>query len=116
MKKVRINLVWLLGIFLLTPGVSLAGWYVGVGAGQTNMEAENSFDTGALESYSDSDSSSKVFGGFTFSNNFAVEFGYADLGEFTADIPADPLDDSFPEISAIDFLYQCIIHHNLWIL
>ena len=91
MKKVRINLVWLLGIFLLTPGVSLAGWYVGVGAGQTNMEAENSFDTGALESYSDSDSSSKVFGGFTFSNNFAVEFGYADLGEFTADIPADPL-------------------------
>ena len=29
------------------------------------------------------------------------------------DIPADPLDGSFPEISAIDFLYQCIIHHNL---
>lgn len=91
MKNLRIKLTWLLGMLLLTPGVSLAGWYVGAGAGQTNTEVESSFDTGAGESISDSDSSSKVFGGFGFSNHFAVEFGYADLGEYTADIPADPV-------------------------
>jgi len=89
MKKLHVKLAWFFGMILLVPGIALAqGWYVGIGAGQTNMEVVPSADTGTGESIDDSDTAFKVFGGYGFSNNFAVEFGYADLGEFTQRNPA----------------------------
>jgi len=93
MKKLHIKFAWFLGMILLVPGIALAqGWYVGVGAGQTNIDFVPSADTGAGESIDDSDTAFKVFGGYGFSRHFAVEFGYADLGAFTARDPSGAVD------------------------
>lgn len=49
---------------------SAQGWYAGVGVGQADWDLIGEEDT-----------SLKVFGGYSFNPNFAVEFGYLDLGE-----------------------------------
>ncbi len=47
------------------------GWYVGAGAGSSDDDVLNESDTGL-----------KVFGGYRFNKNVAVEGAYVDLGEF----------------------------------
>jgi OOP family OmpA-OmpF porin len=85
-----------------------SGWYLGLGGGQATSsdwvsedEALETLDIigselgvigfiGTAEADSDdSDTSVKVFGGYQYSPYFAVELGYADLGENTADATAD---------------------------
>jgi OmpA-OmpF porin, OOP family len=52
------------------------GFYVGASVGQTTSECPN-----GVGSCDDSDTGYRVFGGFRFNRNLAVEGGYAPLGE-----------------------------------
>jgi OmpA-OmpF porin, OOP family len=60
------------------------GWYVGVSLGQTEVN----LDCAGTTACDDKDSSWKIFAGYQFNRNFALEFGYIDLGEVTASTPA----------------------------
>jgi OOP family OmpA-OmpF porin len=81
-----------LGTGALLPGAAQAGWYVGVGAGQSSLDEEIATE-GQLSSFvdelspdtlslstDDSDTGWKVFGGYRFNDWFAAEGYYADLG------------------------------------
>ncbi|HSA88317.1 MAG TPA: outer membrane beta-barrel protein [Burkholderiales bacterium] len=59
------------------------GWYVGAAIGQTEVN----LDCTGTTACDDKDSSWKIFAGYQFNRNFAVEFGYTDLGEATASTP-----------------------------
>jgi OmpA-OmpF porin, OOP family len=61
-----------------------AGWYVGASLGQTEVN----LDCAGTTACDDKDSSWKIFAGYQFNRNFALEFGYTDLGEVTASTPA----------------------------
>jgi OOP family OmpA-OmpF porin len=61
------------------------GAYIGAGIGQASAGDYCSDSAGlAVSSCDDSDSSFKVFGGYRFTRNFAVEAAYVDLGTFHA--------------------------------
>ncbi|MBC7621412.1 MAG: OmpA family protein [Candidatus Saccharibacteria bacterium] len=66
-------------------------WYVGANAGQSMANIDDprivkgllgSGFTSVIISESNRDTGYKVFGGYQFSNNFAIEGGYFDLGQF----------------------------------
>jgi OOP family OmpA-OmpF porin len=70
------------------PGLCLAqvpaGLYVGVSAGQSSTSFESqdyTFGPGASDSQDETDSAYKLFAGYNFNRNWAVEAGYADLGK-----------------------------------
>lgn len=77
--QLRNALPWLAGLALLScAGVSTAQdspIYIGGSAGQASV------DEGIVD---DDDTAFKIFGGYGFSEYFAIEIGYADLGSFTA--------------------------------
>lgn len=56
------------------------GFYVGASVGQSTS------DCGALPSCDDSDTAYRVFGGYRFNRNIAVEGGYTPLGEISSSI------------------------------
>jgi hypothetical protein len=89
MGKLINSLVVLSGITMLTPGLSHASWYIGLGAGQTNTETESLDISDTLGPVSgvtdDSDKSIKLFGGWRATPSFALEFGYVDLGKYSMD-------------------------------
>jgi OOP family OmpA-OmpF porin len=65
------------------------GWYIGVGAGQSKANNAGScsdlsglFDPGFSCTSNDSDTGWKLFGGYAFNRNFALEASYVDLGNF----------------------------------
>jgi OOP family OmpA-OmpF porin len=62
------------------------GFYVGGALGQSSFDV----DCTGTTSCDDEDSSWKIFGGYQFNKNFALEFGYADLGEATASVSVPP--------------------------
>ncbi len=67
-----------LGLAAVPQMAQAEGWYGGVGLGQSKVDAESiSGFTGSID---DKDNGWKVFGGYQFNKNGAVEFGYADLG------------------------------------
>jgi OOP family OmpA-OmpF porin len=96
---------------ILSPIATAAdeeGWYLGAGAGRAreNINFENAFrlelPVGFVTNYymeSDQSFGAKVFAGFQFHQNFAVEGGYFDLGDFdysTSGInPAGIMDGNF---------------------
>ncbi len=65
-----------------------AGWYVGHSAGQSKVDIDNAqFDSLAVGSSTTSDEKDiglKVFGGYQFTKNLAIEAAYIDFGKFTA--------------------------------
>jgi OOP family OmpA-OmpF porin len=75
-----------------TPSMALAeGWYGGLGFGNTKAKDDTTcsdlsgiLDPGYSCSTDDKDTGKKVFVGYQFNKNGAVEFGYVDLGKFTA--------------------------------
>lgn len=90
MSKARTGLA-ILGLASAMAFVSPAfaqdtGFYVGGALGQTSFDVDC---TGAT-SCDDEDSSWKIFGGYQFNKHFALEFGYADLGEATASVSLPP--------------------------
>jgi len=80
-----------------------SGWYLGLGAGQAgaNIDVEridrNLLGSGfssTRTSQDDRDFGYKIFGGYQFNRNFAVEGGYYNLGDFgfrSATIPVGTL-------------------------
>ena len=64
-------------------------WYAGVSAGQSKLKDVNANDfraTGVATnnvSIDDSDNAYKLFAGYKFNKNLAVEGGYTDLGKFS---------------------------------
>jgi len=63
------------------------GFYVGAGIGTTKV-SDNSFDGTGID---DSDTGFKIFGGYDFNPNIAVEVSYLDLGEASASEAGDSL-------------------------
>ena len=62
-----------------------AGFYMGAGVGQTSFDVGDTAGTGI--NVDDSDTGFKIYGGYKFNPNFAVEAGYADIGSATMDFP-----------------------------
>ncbi len=94
-KSIRVCL-FALTILCGVPSVQAAddpAWYVGVGLGRTDVKKTSSWtqvtdaalltrgltSTTLIESH---DTAWKLFGGYQFNENFAVEAGYHDLGTF----------------------------------
>lgn len=88
----------LLAALALSSGIALAegNWYVGGSAGRASVDDQHvdrdiatllRDDYGATSVHSssdDTDTSYKLFAGYRFNKNFAVEGGYADFGRFKA--------------------------------
>jgi len=68
----------------MTVSAQGSSFYVGASAGTTSADF---CDGLGLTSCDDSDTGIKVFGGAAINPNFALELGYADLGEITATGP-----------------------------
>jgi OOP family OmpA-OmpF porin len=63
------------------------GFYVGAGVGTTKV-SDDAFDGSGID---DSDTGFKLFGGYDFNQNFAVEVSYLDLGEASISDAGDSL-------------------------
>lgn len=75
----------LLLVALLVPGMTQAGWYLGVGAGMSNADSiDIEFDSPPDFESDDQGTTYKVFGGITYGSNLALELGYTDLDKYTA--------------------------------
>ena len=61
------NVRTLLFILLAAPAIARAQAYVGAGIGESKLDDRN-------------DTAAKLFGGYQFQPNFAIEAGYQDLG------------------------------------
>lgn len=63
-------------------------WYIGLAFGFTNTEISSidALAPGGLDT-DDSDTAFKLFGGRKFSRNYAVEFGYINLGDYSQESP-----------------------------
>ena len=71
---------------MATP--AMAQYYGGISLGKSNHK-QNQADwsqAGSTSTFSDKDTGYKIFGGYSFNQNFAVEGGYTDLGKYTANI------------------------------
>jgi OOP family OmpA-OmpF porin len=76
------------------------GWYVGGSLGQADISDINCPSGFSCD---DKDTAWRIFGGYDMNRNFAVELGYADLGEFNRSSGATNLsiDGAAWDISAI---------------
>jgi OOP family OmpA-OmpF porin len=84
----------LAGSSIAAMAADTGSWYAGIGIGSSkanDMGTAAEFDAGLLADYGitatttidESDTSWKLFAGYKFNENFAVEGSYADLGEAT---------------------------------
>ena len=68
------------------PGVPDEGFYLGTAIGQAKFKNDTLDELGSLGfSTDDKDTAFKLFAGYQFNPNFAVEASYVDFGDFTAD-------------------------------
>lgn len=66
-----------------TASAADTGWYVGASAGRTSIHevCDTAGATGLMQSCKDSTSSYKVYGGYNFTREIGLEWGYANLGK-----------------------------------
>lgn len=76
-----------------------AGFYLGAAIGQTQVD----LDCTGASTCDDKDSSWKIFAGYQLNRNFALEFGYADLGEASLSGPTPPFGTTSAKIEATAF-------------
>ena len=68
-----------------TPGLAQAeNWYGGASVGQSKAKDIGTCDLDITCSSDDTDTGWKIYGGYQFHPNGAIEIGYVDLGKFTA--------------------------------
>lgn len=67
-----------------TPALSQQdiGWYAGASIGQSMFDTPAVPAGFAVSTTDDEDTGFKIYGGYQFTRNWAVEVGYVDLGEF----------------------------------
>lgn len=68
----------------LSAGTANAGGYVGIGLGQSTVDICDDLKSLGATSCDDEDNAWKLFGGYAFNPNFAIEAGWADFGEVNA--------------------------------
>jgi OOP family OmpA-OmpF porin len=87
-------LVLLSALVLVAPATYAAGagWYGGAGGGwtkakggATGIDPDLTAEGGTATHVDDSDTGWKVYGGYQFNPNFAMEGSYVNLGKFTVD-------------------------------
>lgn len=61
------------------------GWYAGLSAGRADYKDACDGFPGSCD---DDDTAWKVYGGYQFTKNWGVEFGYVDFGEIKGTVPA----------------------------
>lgn len=89
MKKTVLCAV--LGAALVPCGQAFAqdetkGFYAGISAGQSKFKGACDSDSGvAVSNCKDTDTAWKIFGGYQFTPNLAVELGYNDFGRISGD-------------------------------
>ena len=98
--KTHILLLALTGAILAAPAVADPGWYLGANVGGTKFDASaadldsswSSMGFTASSSVDDTDTGYKLFAGYQFNTNFALEGGYVDLGKmkFSSTVTAAP--------------------------
>ena len=88
MNKARTGLAILgLASALAFTSPAFAQGYVGASIGKTDVKDGCTGVSAPGVSCDDEDTSWKIFGGYQFNRNFALELGYADLGEVKASGP-----------------------------
>ena len=82
-KRLGLSALAALGLMAATAAQAdtQPGFYAGAGIGSTTIGDDDLDDTG----FDDSDTGFKVFGGYTFNQNFGVEVSYFDFGEGSAE-------------------------------
>jgi len=60
------------------------GWYIGIGIGQSKAKGACDGVSGPGITCDETDTAGKILGGYQLSRNFALELGYADLGQAKA--------------------------------
>ena len=78
MRKIRLLLLAL----SLLPGTAFAGWYAGVGVGQSKADVDCDLDITC--SADDTGSAFKFYVGNQFTQTLGAEFGFVDLGRVKA--------------------------------
>ncbi len=77
-KRLITAIIICLGVTTIPLASAAEGpWYVGAGTGSTDMN----------ESGLDDDSGTKFYGGYQFTDRYALEGGHTDLGSFGFDVP-----------------------------
>ena len=69
-------------VFLTMSGQAIAGWYAGAGVGESKSEFFDDVAGITGVTTTDSDTVGKIFGGYQFNRNLAVEAAFADLGSY----------------------------------
>lgn len=85
----RVLCVSLLASLLSLPKLALSqvpdvGWYIGIGIGQSKAKGACDGVSGPGITCDETDTAGKILGGYQLSRNFALELGYADLGQAKA--------------------------------
>jgi OOP family OmpA-OmpF porin len=88
-KRLGLTALAALGLMAATAAQAdtQPGFYAGAGIGTTKI-SDDAFDGTGID---DSDTGFKIFGGYDFNQNFAVEVGYFDFGEASAREGGDSL-------------------------
>jgi OOP family OmpA-OmpF porin len=99
-----LSVVFVLGSIMASTPVVYADTYLGASAGTANADYNSSDLVNALPSYTvqnvsidDNDTGWKVFGGYEFTPNWAIEAAYVDLGEITTEFSATLAPDDLPQ-------------------
>ncbi len=77
-KRLITAIIICLGVITIpVASAAQSPWYVGTGTGSTDID----------ESDLDDDSGTKFYGGYHFTDRYALEGGHTDLGTFDFDVP-----------------------------
>jgi OOP family OmpA-OmpF porin len=89
MKNARLLLTGVLAASALafTPLSHAQNWYAGAGFGQSKATDACTGASTLGVACDDTDTALRIFGGYQFNPNLAVEVGYSDLGKATASVP-----------------------------
>lgn len=87
MKKIMLSTLVAAGLMAASAAATAqqaGGIYAGVSIGQSKFKEACSGSGGTGVSCEDTDTAWRIFGGYEVNRNFAVELGYADLGQAKA--------------------------------